>query len=473
MNLNYRRALTGGGSGRRFNQERRYHHNNNNSTNNPNWPLESVNIKTDNFTRELDFTLSLGRRCRGSIEVFKLLIESGAVTEDNFNESVEQIGVNNYNVENGQIVVHCKTVEAVDKLVTALNAMESDEIRNCHSYKSYETPVTFAYVHPKADIQKDIIEKILNKSGKVLHFHAQIHPTLKIKTGAYIFIMLTKDLDEKPLPLRANINGFSSSISYSGRQDFCFGCGNKGHIKKNCPNPAAPPSCWHCQKPGHVQANCPDLADESSTGAVQTSEHSDMPLLEEEGIEKKNQFPTPAESNPQSDGDNSGVFLARVRPENDPNRPKAPAPTTGALPVGVSSSPPDEDMEVAHGNELAIFDDLMLNTLLERFPGASHKEKVEALKVAVTRIPYEKRPKHKLKRKSRGASPCNSDSETSESISKKLSKEGVVTPSKNIVNTQVINSVIGSLDLVSQAAQLSQISDDNSSKTDWFKDPEG
>jgi len=442
LKMDFRRALVGGG--RRFNQERRFYRKQQNPYSNPDWPLEVVNVKTDNFTRELDFTLSLGRRCRGTMEIANLLKDSGAVTEDNFQQHVEQIGINNGNVENGQIVVHCKSVESVDRMVNALNEMGNEEIRNCHSYKSYETPVTLAYIHPKADIQKDVIEKILNKTGEVLHYHAQIHPTLKIKTGAYIFIMYTKDLDKRPLPLRANLNGFSTSISYSGRQEFCFGCGNKGHIKRNCPKPEGPQQCWHCHEIGHIQANCPQLLGHDPKGKDENGETSEIDF---------SQMPRLEGDDPPTAAPN--VFLNGIRPEDDKSQPGT---------SGTASAAHQSVFEIQSDDEMEGFDEELVN----KFPGTTKQEKVQALKAALERIPIQTRLKNLKKR---GRKPTSSHSD-SESLSKKASKETVVKPPPNIVDTQTMDVVIRNLDLVSQAAHLSQIG--NNTKP-WHDDgdPEG
>ena len=114
--------------------------------------------------------------------------------------------------------------------------MNHPEIRNCHSYKDFETAANFSWIHPAANVQVDVIQKILNPCGTVLDQHPVVCPRTKYETGGWIFVMRTEDLEKTPLPLYANICGYRTDITYRNRKSVCFECRSHEHLADKCPS---------------------------------------------------------------------------------------------------------------------------------------------------------------------------------------------------------------------------------------------
>ena len=105
----------------------------------------------------------------------------------------------------------------------------------------------------------------------------------------------------------AKLDGFQTTISYKGRQAFCFGCHKKGHYKRECPNHKEP-TCWHCDEVVHVKAECPKLKAEDNTHTL-----DELPPLE------NNDGPDASRDARKA----NQIFLGGVLPEHDPERPLA------------------------------------------------------------------------------------------------------------------------------------------------------
>ena len=159
-------------------------------------------------------------------------------------------------MENGQVVIVCRNTEIVDVIVEKLNAITDKGIRSCHSYNDVETAVKFNWVHPRASIPIDVVQKILTPHGEVIRHTAVKDQSMPVYTGAHIFIMRTEDLQKKPLPLYANICGFRTDIHYKNRKKVCWECKSPEHEAQDCPNKKG---CWECGSLDHQRSECPDV----------------------------------------------------------------------------------------------------------------------------------------------------------------------------------------------------------------------
>ena len=220
-------------------------------------PRNTGSISSASFTKEFDFTFSLGRPTNRR-EIGNLLCKCGAF--DSYNElsqKLNYIGVNNNNTENGQVLIQCGDKVLAEEIVEKLIDMEDSPVRRCHSYNVKEVPVKFNNIHPSVNIQRDVVDGYLEKFGKVKSWHAQIDPLFKLLTGQYIFVMYEEDLKKNPLPTTVFINGVPASVSYRTRVKTCFTCGKEGHYRGNCPNKdSTVQKCWQCGKEGHLKRDC-------------------------------------------------------------------------------------------------------------------------------------------------------------------------------------------------------------------------
>ena len=145
-------------------------------------PPNTVIVRSESFTREYDVTLSLGRETNRK-EIADLIVESGAVhSYEQLFENVHTIGINNRALENGQVVIVCKNTDIVDVMVEKLNDLPDKGIRSCHSYNDVETAVKFNWVHPRASIPIDVVQKILKPHGEVISHTAVKDQTMPVYT---------------------------------------------------------------------------------------------------------------------------------------------------------------------------------------------------------------------------------------------------------------------------------------------------
>jgi hypothetical protein len=60
-------------------------------------------------------------------------------------------------------------------------------------------------------------------------------------------------------PKKSPMTPYSTRSPMTPRSDgICFGCGEKGHWRNNCPKPATK-NCFQCGMTGHWRNNCPQL----------------------------------------------------------------------------------------------------------------------------------------------------------------------------------------------------------------------
>ena len=143
-NMNYRRATMGGS----FNDYR------------SNWmqPRNSASIKSAEFTKDFDFTFSLGKPTTRR-EVGNLLCQSGAFSSyKELSEKLTHMSINNNNTENGQVLIQCGKNILADDIVDQLLEMDNSPVKRCHSYKVQEVAVKFHFIPPSVNIQKDVID---------------------------------------------------------------------------------------------------------------------------------------------------------------------------------------------------------------------------------------------------------------------------------------------------------------------------
>ena len=217
----------------------------------------SASIKSGSYTKDFDFTFSLGRPTTRR-EIGNLLCKCGAFNSyEEISGKLKHMSINNNNNENGQVLIQCGKDVLAEDIVDKLLAMENSPVKRCHSYKVQEVAVKFHFIHPSVNIQRDIVDTYLKKYGKVISWHPTIDPLFKLLTGQYVFMMLEEDLKRNPLPTTMYINGVPCAITYRTRVKTCFLCGEEGHFKSNCPKKTEEQKCWKCGKEGHFRRNCP------------------------------------------------------------------------------------------------------------------------------------------------------------------------------------------------------------------------
>ena len=197
-------------------------------------PRSSASIKSLSYTKEYDFTFSLGRPT-GRLEVIDLIRKSGAIgiTEDVKNYFT-MITINENNVDNGQVLIQCAKPGIADRIVEKLQKLESPTILRCHSYSNQEVPVKFQFIQPSVNIQRDVVDHFLSGFGKVKEWHARRDNHFRLLTGTYTFIMYADDLKKNPLPYTVFINGIPTSVHYRTRSKLCFTCNKEGHFAREC-----------------------------------------------------------------------------------------------------------------------------------------------------------------------------------------------------------------------------------------------
>jgi len=98
--------------------------------------------------------------------------------------------------------------------------------------------------------------------------------------------MKTKDLDRRPLPLKASINGFETMITCKNRMKFCFGCHKVGLVTSSKIVRIQLIDCAAVNKPGHLAKDCPDIIQQihllpTLRKVLQTSIFGEFPTPEE------------------------------------------------------------------------------------------------------------------------------------------------------------------------------------------------
>ena len=142
--MNYRRAAGGGN----FNDYR------------SSWmkSRNSASIKSDDFTKDFDFTFSLGKPTSRR-EVGNILCQSGAFNSyKEMSEKLTHMSINNNNTENGQVLIQCGKDILADDIVDLLLDMDNTPVKRCHSYKVQEVAVKFSFIHPSVNIKRDVID---------------------------------------------------------------------------------------------------------------------------------------------------------------------------------------------------------------------------------------------------------------------------------------------------------------------------
>ena len=185
------------------------------------------------YSRENDFTFSLGRQTSYE-EVLGLLWEAGCVNPSNLLSSVKQLRITK-NVDNGQVFVTCANDGVSDIWVDKLNGLAKSDIRKCHSYTDKEIPVKFSFIHASINVQKDIVDGFLCKYGRVKEWFPLKDKRFGIPNGTFIFVMFEEDLAKNPLPECVFLNHIQVYISYRTQVVRCHTCNEAGHYSRECP----------------------------------------------------------------------------------------------------------------------------------------------------------------------------------------------------------------------------------------------
>ena len=328
--MNYRGALSGN-----FNHYR------------SDWmqPRNTASITSASFTKEFDFTFSLGRPTNRR-EVGNLLCKCGAFESyKELSEKLTFIAINNNSTENGQVLIQCGDKILADDVVDKLNDMDNTPVKRCHSYNIKEVPVKFHHIHPSVNIQRDVVDGFLTKFGKVKSWHAQIDPVFKLLTGQCIFVMFEDDLKKNPLPTTVFINGVPTAVSYRTRVKTCFLCGKDDHFKTNCPNKEnSVQKCWQCGEDGHIKRDCPKGGFNASSVVNELPNREEDPILPSPHASNFNPF-LPGPQAIQNKKQETSVSSVSV--------PDQVAPTDAqvAPPTDVQEAPPTDDQEAPSHEE--------------------------------------------------------------------------------------------------------------------------
>ena len=316
MSMNYANALSGN-----FNEYR------------SGWmkSRNSASLSSDTFTKNLDFTFSLGRPTTRR-EVGNLLCRCGIFDSyQEISKNFTHISINNNNMENGQVLITCRKDGIADEIVDKLNGMEDSPVKRCHSYNNREVAVKFHFIHPSVNIQRDIVDKFLCKFGKVKSWHPQIDPLFKLLTGQYIFIMFEEDLKKNPLPQTIFINGVPTAVHYSSRVKTYFKCREGGHYKSDCSEKdAGEQRGWICGEEGHFKRDCPKNT--LLRSGISHGSHESLP-----GLEEDPKLP--------SAGETINPFLNGVRPEDEVKSNKKDQSATESATNGLENGSNNNDVE--------------------------------------------------------------------------------------------------------------------------------
>ena len=253
----------------------------------------TASIKSLSFTKEYDFTFSLERPTTRS-EVISILRGKGCIEKDkNPLDYISMIAINENNNENGQVTVTCVKPGLANEMVRKLEESNDPRLKRLHSYANDEVPVKFHFIHPTVNIQRDIVEGLLEIDGRrVKEWHAQRDNQFKVLTGGYTFIMYGKELAKHPLPYTVFINGHPTTVYYRTRPKICFTCYGEGHLSKDCSQKKPPKCCYTCGKEDHLAKDCPNtkkqFCDSCNKEGHLSENCLEMPPLEEtESIRNK------------------------------------------------------------------------------------------------------------------------------------------------------------------------------------------